>query len=125
MSKKNIFSILMALLIMFLSLASSDTFDKIHLYHVQFFDKIAHLGMYFTFMSVIILENRNKFKSTGAIFLTALIPLFYSILMEILQATITKSRSGSFFDVIFNLAGILLSVLLWLSLKPYIKDRIR
>jgi VanZ family protein len=125
MVKKNIFSILVALLIMYLSLTSSDTFNKVSLFNIPFLDKIVHFGMYFVLMSVILFENRKTFISTGHIFLIALIPLFYGILMEILQSALTVSRSGSFYDVVFNSVGILVSLLLWLWIKPLTKETIR
>ena len=125
MVKKNIFSILVALLIMYLSLTGSDTFEKVSFFNIPFLDKIVHFGMYFVLMSVMIFENRKTLKSTLHLFLIALIPLFYGILMEILQLILTVSRSGSFYDVIFNSAGILVSLLLWLWVKPLIKETIR
>lgn len=118
MLKKNIFSILVALIIMYLSLTSSHTFDKVSIFNFPFADKIVHFSMYFVLMSVIIFENRKTFKSTGHLFLIALIPLFYGVLMEILQSTLTATRTGSFYDAIFNSAGILVSLLLWLWIKP-------
>ncbi len=125
MVKKNIFSILVALLIMYLSLTGSDTFEKVSFFNIPFLDKIVHFGMYFVLMSVIIFENRKTLKSTLHLFFIALIPLFYGILMEILQSILTVSRFGSFYDVIFNSAGILVSLLLWLWVKPLIKETIR
>jgi len=126
MVKKNIFSILVALVIMYLSLTSSHTFDKVSFINIPFLDKIVHFGMYFGVMLVIIFENRKIIKSIRQLFLIALIPLFYGILMEILQSTLTTTRSGSFYDVLFNLAGILTSLLLfWLWIKPSTKESVR
>jgi VanZ family protein len=76
-------------------------------------------------MSVLILENRKTIKSAGSLFLIGLLPLFYGILMEILQATLTVSRTGSVFDAMANGAGILVSILLWLWIKPLKKQIIR
>lgn len=118
MIKKNIFSIIVALIIMYLSLASSDTFKKVPTFNIPFLDKIVHFGMYFVLMSVILFENRKILKGIGQFFLIAIIPFIYGILMEILQATLTVTRSGSFFDVIFNSLGILISILLWFWIKP-------
>jgi hypothetical protein len=118
MIKKNIFTILVALIIMYLSLANSHTFDKISLIDVPNFDKVVHLGMYFGLMSVIILENRKTIKRTVSLFLIGVIPLFYGILMEILQSTLTVTRSGSFYDGLADAAGVLFSILLWLWIKP-------
>jgi VanZ family protein len=125
MLKKNIFSILLAVLIMYLSLAPSYTFKKVSLFNFPFQDKIVHFLMYFTLMSVLILENRNTIKNNLQLFMIAIIPLFYGILMEILQSTLTVSRSGSVYDALFNLAGIIVSLLLWLLIKPFIKSSIR
>jgi VanZ family protein len=121
MIKKNFFSILVAVIILYLSLTSSHTFNKVSFFNIPFFDKIVHFGMYFVLMSVIILENRHSIKSNRHLILTALIPLFYGILMEIFQVVFTTTRYGSIYDVISNSAGIIVSLLLWLWIKPRIK----
>src|ERR1035437_9869049 len=125
MVKKNIFSILVALIIMYLSLANSHTFDKIPLVNIPNFDKVVHFIMYFGLMSVIILENRKTIKNTYHLFLTGLIPIFYGILMEILQATLTLTRTGSVYDALANSVGVLASILVWLYIKPVKKEIIR
>ena len=118
MIKKNKFTILIALIILYLSLANSQTFEKIPLVDIPDFDKVVHLGMYFVLMSVFIFENRKTIIKKSHLFLTGLIPLFYGILMEILQSTITLTRSGSFFDALADAAGVLFSVLLWIWIRP-------
>jgi VanZ family protein len=125
MVKKNILSIFVALIILYLSLASSETFKKVPLINIPNSDKVVHFLMYFGLMSVIIFENRRTIKNNKQLFLVALIPLFYGILMELLQLTITSTRSCSFFDVLFNSAGIIVSTLLWLRFKPWIMDRLK
>jgi VanZ family protein len=125
MIKKNIFSILIALIIMYLSLANAHTFDKAPFIDIPNIDKAVHFCMYFGLMLVIILENKNSIKSNGHLFLLGLIPLSFGILMEILQATLTVTRSGSIFDALANSAGILVSILLWLWIKPTKKEIIR
>jgi VanZ family protein len=45
--------------------------------------------------------------------------------MEILQATLTVTRTGSVFDALANGAGILVSIFLWLLIKPLRKEIIR
>ena len=125
MIKKYIFSIPVALIIMYLSLANSQTFDKVSFIKIPNIDKLIHFTMYFSLMSVLILENRKTIKSAGNLFLIGLIPLFYGALLEILQATLTVSRTGSVFDAMANGAGILVSILLWLWIKPLKKQIIR
>ncbi len=125
MVKKNILSMLVALTILYLSLASSETFKKVPLIDIPNFDKVVHFLMYFGLMSVIIFENRRTIKSNKQLFLIALIPLFYGILMELLQSALTTTRSGSFFDALFNSVGIMVSILLWLRIKPLVSDRFK
>jgi VanZ family protein len=125
MIKKNIFSILIALIIMYLSLANAQTFDKAPFIDIPNIDKAVHFCMYFGLMLVIILENKNSIKSNGHLFLLGLIPLSFGILMEIIQATLTVTRSGSVFDALANSAGIFVSILLWLWIKPTKKGIIR
>jgi VanZ family protein len=125
MIKKHIYSILVALIIMYLSLASSHTFDKVPFGNFPDADKVVHFGMYFGFMSVIIFENRKTFKNIRLLFLTGLIPLFYGMLMEILQSTITLTRTGSIYDALANTSGILVSILLCLWIKPIRKEIFR
>ena len=126
MIKKNILSILTALVILYLSLANSHTFDKVSsIIDFPNIDKVVHFGMYFGFMSVIILENRKTIKGTSQLVLIGLIPLLYGVLMEIMQATLTVARSGSFYDALANSIGILISILIWLWIRPLKKDIIR
>jgi VanZ family protein len=110
---------------MYLSLASSHTFDKIPLINIPNFDKFVHFAMFFGLMSVIIFENRRKIKSPSYLFMTGLIPLFYGVLMEILQSTLTTTRTGSFYDAVADATGILASILIWLWIKSPKKERIR
>ena len=115
MVKKNIFSIIVALIIAYLSLAPGDSFTEVNISNA---DKMVHFLMYLTFMSVIIFENRKIIKNTKQIVLIALIPFSYGILMEFLQFLLTSDRGASFFDVLSNLSGVIFSALMWLFLKP-------
>lgn len=119
MVKKNILSFLVALIIMFLSLAGSDNFDGVPFFNIPYFDKIAHFGMYFGFMLVLLFENRKLLSGNRQILLLSAIPFFYGIMMELFQMIFTVSRSGSVYDVIFNTAGIFVAGLLWSRIKPF------
>jgi VanZ family protein len=125
MIRKNIFSILVALLLLYLSLANPENFAESELTRVKNFDKIVHFGMYFLMMSVIIIEHRKNISNPINLLLLALIPLSYGVLMEILQLTLTSTRSGDFHDALFDAAGTLTSVLLWFLIKPAIKKPVR
>ncbi len=126
MIKRNIFSILVALIILYLSLANSHTFDKVSsIIDFPNIDKVVHFGMYFSLMMVLVFENRKIIKGFRNLFIIGLIPFSYGILMEILQATLTVTRTGSIFDALANGAGILVSIFLWLLIKPLKKEIIR
>ena len=126
MIKRNIFSILVALIILYLSLANSHTFDKVSsIIDFPNIDKVVHFGMYFSLMMVLVFENRKIIKGFRNLFIIGLIPFSYGILMEILQATLTVTRTGSVFDALANGAGILVSIFLWLLIKPLKKEIIR
>ena len=116
MLKKNIFSISIALAILYLSLASSDNFDTVQI-DLPWLDKIVHFGMYFTLTIAILFENRNSMNTKGRIFLAAVIPFLYGILLEALQM-MTISRSGNIADALADLAGILVSIFIWLLVRP-------
>jgi len=126
MIKRNIFSILVALIILYLSLANSHTFDKVSsIIDFPNIDKVVHFGMYFSLMMVLVFENRKIIKCFRDLFIIGLIPFSFGILMEILQATLTVTRTGSVFDALANGAGILVSIFLWLLIKPLKKEIIR
>lgn len=112
MLKKNIFSLLIALFILYLSLASSSTFDEVPLFEIPYLDKLIHFAMYFGLMLVIVYENRKSIKSTAQLFLVSFLPLAYGILLEILQAVLTITRSGNISDAIADGAGIYAAVLI-------------
>jgi VanZ family protein len=125
MIRKNLYSILVALLLLYLSLTNSEKFQKAPLSNIPFMDKIVHFSMYFVMMSVIILEHRKSLKNSRNLLLFALIPLSYGILMEILQSTLTVTRSGDFYDAVADAAGILASVFIWLLIRPGFNKELR
>lgn len=125
MIKKNTYSIVIALIILYLSLTPSDTFDRVSFLNIPFLDKIVHLGMYFVLMTAILFENIKSRTPLKQLFLMSVIPLFYGILIELLQSFLTQSRSGSFFDILFNATGIIISIVLWVWIKPYNMKSIR
>jgi VanZ family protein len=125
MIRKNIFSILVALLLLFLSLTNSETFRKVNISSIPDFDKIVHFAMYFFLMSVIIIEHRKSLSNPLNLFLLALVPLSYGILMEILQLTLTSTRSGDFYDALADAAGVLASSLLWLIINAFSRNTVK
>jgi VanZ family protein len=118
MIRKNLLSIAVALVIMFLSMANSHSFDKIPTFNIPHFDKIVHFSMYFGLMLTISFENRRNLTNFKNLATAALVPLLYGIIIEILQATLTTTRSGSVYDALADLAGIIVALMIWFLLKP-------
>lgn len=125
MIKKNKFTILTALVIVYLSLAGSLTFGQSGVINIPYIDKIGHFGLYFILMSVIILEHKDSFQNTRQLLLVALIPFFFGIVMELLQITVPTNRKGEILDAVSNSAGVTISLFFWLFIKPYYKQEIR
>jgi len=125
MIKRYKFSLLLSLIILYLSLKNADELNKVQFFNIPNFDKIAHLCMYFALMSLIIFETRKKTLKIHSLLLLALFPFFYGILLEILQSTVTTTRTGSLYDAIFNTLGIIFSVAFWLVIRSFYSDKIR
>lgn len=117
MIKKNIFPIVIALVILILSITDSGNFNKIRISHFRNADKIAHLLMYSALTFSLVLANRNRLSKPLNYIVLALVPLFYGFLIEMAQKFFTTSRSGDFLDLCFNIIGITLAVITWLIIK--------
>lgn len=121
MVKKNILSLTTALVILYLSFARAETFNKVNVLGLKHLDKAVHMFMYFGLMIVLLYENRSALKSTSSIFILAIIPLTYGTLIEFLQSWLTITRKGDFFDDFFNLIGIFLAMVAWKLFQNFSK----
>jgi VanZ family protein len=117
MVRKNLFSIIIALVILFLSLTGSDTFSRLDIPDIKGLDKIVHGAMYFALMLALIYENRKELIAPVSYLYLALIPIVFGIIVEMMQKVLTNKRSGEITDALFNLAGILFAILVWLIIK--------
>jgi VanZ family protein len=111
--RDNIFSVCAALVVAYLSLANSSTFDEVDLIQLPNFDKVVHVAMYFFLTITIIIEHRFNLKTGRSLFIAALIPAAYGILMEIIQV-FTLTRSADVLDALADFAGVAFAVSLWL-----------
>ncbi len=121
MINRNKFSILVSLLILYLSLANASAFESAGFFDIPYLDKFVHFGLYFLFMGVIILEHRYLFSNTRQIIIVALIPVFFGGLMELFQSGFTETRKADILDIMFNTAGTASAVCIWLFIEPYYK----
>ena len=78
----------------------------------NFADKIVHFGAYFvlTFLWGRYFLLAYSANSTNRIlFYVALGVFLYGIIIEVLQSTLTKNRSGEFADIVANVFGIVVA----------------
>lgn len=123
MIRNNKFSIIVSLIIIYLSLANASTFEHAGFFEIPYLDKVVHFGLYFTFMGVIIVEHRLFFNDTRKLLLVALIPFVFGSFLELLQSGITTTRKADVLDIMFNSGGIASAVFLWLFFKPYYRQK--
>lgn len=76
-------------------------------------DKTYHLIAYFLLMLswLYAFSNREKFKENVKYVIIGCI--FFGIIIELLQGTITSYRTASFLDIIANTSGVLLAVVIF------------
>ena len=117
-------SILIGLLILWLSLTGSNIPVPGRMLDIPYLDKLGHFGMY-AFFSAMLLLDSCRWKVEGKFhYLILLIPLFFGALMEILQMTLTESRKAEEIDLLANIGGIATGVLV-ASLARKLMSRIR
>lgn len=83
---------------------------------ISYQDKIYHAMAYFTLaitwlFSFPISKRKNTVKYT-----IALGCVFYGIIIEVLQTTLTTYRTASFFDVVANTIGVFMALLIFNSI---------
>lgn len=104
-------SIIIGLLILWLSLTGSNIPVPGRMLDIPYLDKLGHFGMYAFFSAVLLLDScRWEFEGKFH-YLILLIPLFFGALMEILQMTLTTTRKAEEIDLLANIGGIAAGVL--------------
>jgi VanZ family protein len=117
MVRRTIISSIIAIVILILSLTGQSTFSRLNIPPIPYLDKIVHASMYFALMSALIFENRAILRGPKNYFILATIPLIFGSAIEMMQSVFTADRTGDIIDILFNIAGIILSAGLWLLWK--------
>ena len=104
-------SILIGLLILWLSLTGSNIPVPGRMLDIPYLDKLGHFGMYAFFSAMLLLDSCRWDVAGKFHYLILLIPLFFGALMEILQMTLTESRKAEEIDLLANIGGIATGVL--------------
>jgi VanZ family protein len=112
MIRKNLLSVIVTLIIIYLSLSPAKDFDNVKI-NIPNFDKFIHFMMYLSLMSVIIFEHRRNIRNYKSILQLAIFPVCLGITLEILQILLHNGRTGSIYDEMANLTGLLGAFMLW------------
>jgi VanZ family protein len=86
-------------------------------------DKLVHTAMYFMLTFVLIYQYRREASKNWVLILLATLAFSYSVLMEILQMTVTTNRKFEWYDILANFAGVILGVMLFLMLRRLMPAR--
>ncbi|GET46180.1 hypothetical protein CAPN001_21000 [Capnocytophaga stomatis] len=82
---------------------------------IPYIDKIAHFTFYFVFTVLFFLTLKYECKCvkklTYIYIISALFAFLLGICIELLQKTITTTRSGEIYDVFFNSFGTIVALL--------------
>jgi VanZ family protein len=119
MLKNNIYTITVSLIILYLSMATPQTFVRSGFFEIPHLDKFVHFGLYFVLMGTMILEHRRLLTDTRKLLLIALIPFFFGIIVEFMQSEFTQNRKGEVLDMIADAGGVSSAIFLWLFFRPY------
>lgn len=86
-------------------------------------DKFVHAAMYLVLTFVLIYQYRREAVKNLVMLLLASLSFSYSILMEILQMTITTNRKFEGYDILANFAGVILGLVLFLIARRLMPGR--
>lgn len=82
-------------------------------------DKILHIFSY-TLLSLTWLFYFKSINKLNIKFLLAIGIFFYGIIIEVLQSTLTTYRTGSLYDVVANIIGIFIALIIFENLYKLI-----
>lgn len=111
--------IIIALLILYASITSTDNISKVNFFHIKHLDKILHFLMYFVF-SVTLYSSFDKHKlvhKSNRILVVLVVTIFYGLLMETFQFLFTNDRSPEFLDAMANMLGSITGIYLFPLLR--------
>jgi VanZ family protein len=80
--------------------------------NIPYIDKMGHFAMYAFFSAVLLLDSASWRTTSHFRYVILLIPLFFGVLMEIMQMTLTTSRKAELVDLIANIGGVTAGIVL-------------
>ncbi len=123
-------TIILSLIIVFLSLSNVQSLGLDRFWFFKNEDKVIHFLMYFGLSFSLITEYYIKiFKINLNLFLINLFPVFFGGFIEILQSVLTNNRSGDWLDFFADATGVIFALMVFFLLRKnklvlkYIKMR--
>jgi VanZ family protein len=114
-------SVLIGLLILWLSLSGSSVMMPGKILNIPYFDKLGHYLMYTLFSAVLLLDTCQWSSSRRFNYIVLIIPFFFGALMEILQMTLTTTRKAELADLGANIIGVLTGIILAHAIRKFIE----
>jgi VanZ family protein len=105
-------SIIIGLLILWLSLSGSKTLIPGRMLNIPYLDKMGHFAMYGFFSAVLLLDSCRWQTERRFNYLILLIPVLFGAVMEIMQMTLTISRRAETTDLVADIGGVTAGILL-------------
>lgn len=97
------------------SLTSSNTLNKVTIFHIHNMDKIIHFLLYFT-LSISLQSSlvRNSLLSNKyTVLITIIFVISYGLLMEVFQYYFTSDRSAELLDAVANFFGCIVGIFIF------------
>lgn len=114
-------SIIVGLLIVWLSLSGSKSLVPGRMLSIPYIDKMGHFAMYGFFSAILLLDSCKWQSKLRFNYVILLIPILFGVLMEIMQMTLTSSRKAEMLDLIANIGGVAGGVVLAHIVKKVIE----
>ena len=99
-------SILIGILILWLSLSGGQSLVPGDFLSIPYVDKIGHFIMYALFSGMLLLDSCLWQSSRSVRYVVLVIPVSFGALMEVLQYLVTKSRQAEALDLVADILGI-------------------
>lgn len=99
-------SIIIGVLILWLSLSGSKSLVPGRMLNIPYIDKMGHMAMYGFFSAMLLLDSCRWQTKQRINYFILIIPVFFGALMEIMQMTLTTSRRAEVLDLVANISGV-------------------
>lgn len=99
-------SLLMGVLIFWLSITESASINPGRILHIAHADKIGHILAYAVFTAILLFDSCRWKRGLPFKYLLLLVPVMFGVIMELLQRILTSDRQAELYDIIADAAGI-------------------